>query len=132
MEMSSGIDVTPTGARPRWDRDLGALVGSRCDSCDTVVWPGRAFCHRCGEPAMRATAFATTGSLLTHTTVWVPRPGLRTPYTLGQVKLDDGPLIFGHVQGVTAATLVPAAVRLVLDPDPEKVPPFHFQVEAPQ
>lgn len=128
------MDVTPAADAPlqrdrlRLDRDAGTLVGSRCPACGTTSWPQRAVCHRCGNPATAATAFAPTGTLLTHTTVHVDRPGLASPYCLGQVHLDGGPLVFGHVRPAADGVPVPAPVRVVLDPDPSAVPPFWFEV----
>ena len=78
---------------------------------------------------MAPVEFSSRGRLLTHTTVWVQRPGIPAPYTLGQVKIDDGPLVFGHVIGLKDSTTVPAPVRIVLDPDPAAVPPFRFKLE---
>jgi uncharacterized protein len=77
--------------------------------------------------AMRPVAFEPNGSLLTCTTVWVPRPGLEPPYTLGQVKLTDGPLIFGHVRGLPRDAVMPTAVRLVVAEGEHDVPPFWFE-----
>ena len=78
---------------------------------------------------MAQTSFPATGQLLTFTTVWVARPGLTPPYTLGQIKVDNGPVVFGHVRGLTDGTRVPASVRLVVGPDPEAVPTFWFELE---
>lgn len=132
------MDVTPavdspllTGARPRADRAAGKLSGARCQSCATPSWPARAVCHRCGSHALEAESFPATGSLITYTTVYVPRPGLEIPYTLGQVHLEDnGPVIFGHVRGLTVDAKVPCRVRLVLAEHPENVPWYWFQPDG--
>ncbi len=79
---------------------------------------------------MEQTAFSGSGQLLTYTTVWVPRPGLEPPYTLGQVKLGDGPVVFGHVRRLPDEARVPVAVRLVTAADPEAVPMFWFEPEV--
>ena len=57
----------------------------------------------------------------------VPRPGLATPYVLGQVDLDDGVRIFAHGRGLTDEHRVPVPVRLVLSDEPAAVPPFVFE-----
>ena len=123
------MTMPPLAERPRMDRASGVLVGSRCDACGATSWPGRTGCHRCGRLAMEPTSFASTGSLLTCTTVWVGRPGLEPPYTIGQVKLDEGPLIFGHVRGLADAALMPLAVRLVMAASGADIPPFWFEPE---
>jgi uncharacterized OB-fold protein len=129
VELSAALDLPGTDARPRVDRASGALVGSRCESCAAVSWPGRAICHRCGKPAMHETRFASSGKLVTYTTVWVGRPGIEPPYTIGQVKLDDGPLVFGHVRRLVDGMTVPSPVRLVVAEDPSSIPPFWFEPE---
>jgi uncharacterized OB-fold protein len=78
---------------------------------------------------MTECSFEPTGTLLTFTTVWVPRPGLEPPYTIGQVKLDDGPLVFGHVRGLSSNTRVPSPVRVAISADEQAVPPFWFEAE---
>ena len=121
--------MPPLAERTRVDRTGGTLVGSRCSACGATSWPGRAGCHRCGRLAMEPASFAPSGSLLTCTTVWVARAGLEPPYTLGQVKLDDGPLIFGHVRGLAEHASMPVAVRLAMAPEADDVPPFWFEPE---
>jgi uncharacterized OB-fold protein len=129
MELTGVSELPATGERTRIDATLGALVGSRCDDCGAVSWPSRTICHRCGMPAMRETVFSSEGQLLTYTTVWVARPGIEPPYTIGQVKLDDGPLVFGHVRGLVDGTTVPAPVQMVVSPEVASIPPFWFEPE---
>jgi uncharacterized OB-fold protein len=78
---------------------------------------------------MQQESFSPEGQLLTYTTVWVARPGLIPPYTLGQIKVEEGPLVFGHVRGLRNETKVPATVRLMIDPDPDAIPMFWFELE---
>ena len=128
MDMSLALQAPLTGDRPRVDRERGCLVGSRCTGCESAAWPARSVCHRCGSPAVKSEAFCSTGSLVTYTQVWVPRPGLETPYTLGQVHLDgQGPVIFGHVRTMDPRTRVPRPVRLSLADDPGDVPWYWFE-----
>jgi len=129
VELTVALELPQTGSRPRVDRRNGVLVGSRCDECGANSWPARAVCHRCGAPVMREHSFSARGTLLTYTTVWVPRPGLEPPYTIGQVKLEDGPLVFGHIRGLADGTPVPAAVQLALADELPAVPPFWFEPE---
>ena len=67
------------------------------------------------------------GSLLSYTTVWVQRPGLPSPYVLGQVDLGDGATIFAHVRELPETTVVPIPVRVRLDADESAVPRFWFE-----
>lgn len=127
MELTGAPGLPPTSERTRIDRALGALVGSRCDDCGAVSWPSRAVCHLCGMSSMRETEFSSDGQLLTYTTVWIARPGIEPPYTIGQIKLDDGPLVFGHVRGLAQGTIVPVPVQLVVSPETASIPPFWFE-----
>lgn len=129
MALMQALDVPAVGARPRLERDGGRLVGSRCLTCGAVSWPSRAICHRCGAAPMAETAFSPTGSLLTYTTVWVGRPGLEPPYLLGQVKIDEGPLVFAHVRALAPDARVPLPVRLAVAAKEDALPPFWFEPE---
>lgn len=129
MALTPALDFPATADRCRFDFDRQCLIGSRCADCGTVSWPSRAICHRCGEPRMQETVFSRAGSLSTYTTVHVPREGLEVPYTLGQVKLDDGPMVFGHVRGLAAGVAVPVRVGLRLASDNAMFPPFWFEPE---
>lgn len=130
MALTGALDVPLAGARPRFDRQAGALIGGRCAGCGAVSWPLRAVCHRCGDATLEPTAFAARGTLISHTTVWVGPDALAPPYTIGQVMLDDGPLIFGHVRGLAGDAAVPLLVRLRLAAGADAVPPFWFEPEG--
>jgi uncharacterized OB-fold protein len=66
------------------------------------------------------------GDLITYTTVHVARPGLEVPYTLGQVSLPDGPLVFGQVRGMSGEPALPLRVRLALSSDPAVPGPWYW------
>lgn len=127
MDLTDALDVTPFPRRERFDRVAGRLLGSRCGGCGAVSWPSRPVCPRCGAAEAAELRLSDEGTLITFTTVWVPRPGLGVPYVLGQVDLADGVRIFAHGRGLTAAHRVPLPVRLVLAEDSEAVPPFVFE-----
>ncbi|WP_041775867.1 OB-fold domain-containing protein [Blastococcus saxobsidens] len=77
---------------------------------------------------MAISEFANRGRILSYTTVWVARPGLAPPYTLGQIQLDDdGPLVFGHIRELGDGTRVPVPVRMVVADTDDAVPPFWFE-----
>ncbi|WP_181764976.1 Zn-ribbon domain-containing OB-fold protein [Streptomyces albidus (ex Kaewkla and Franco 2022)] len=131
MGLEEALARTPTGERPRFDTSRGSLVGSRCTGCSTTVWPGRAVCHRCGSWDVEDIAFAGTASLLTFTEVHVARPGLEAPYTLGQVRVDEGgPLLFGRVRGLTEAVRLPCPVRIVVSGTGSGKPTYWFEPAA--
>jgi len=127
MELNAVLGATNTGARSRINRATGRLIGSRCENCGSVSWPSRAVCQRCGEAATRKLDLSDRGTLITFTSVWVPRPGLPTPYILGQVDIEDGVRIFAHGRRITEEHHVPLAVRIVLNEVSDVVPPFYFE-----
>jgi uncharacterized OB-fold protein len=131
MDLIGAIDVPPFADRRRWDSFTGRLVGTRCQECGSVSWPARPVCQRCGAAAANEIQLSDEGTLLTYTTVRVPRAGLSAPYVLGQVDLLDGVRIFAHGRGLTEEHRVPLRVRLILSDDPSRVPPFYFQPEEP-
>jgi uncharacterized OB-fold protein len=127
MELTRALDVQGTAQRIRVDRDAGVLVGSRCEGCGATSWPARAICHRCGRAGMEQWRFSAQGTLLTHTEVWTPRPGLEVPYRLGQVQVTDGPAVFCHIRELVPGRPVPLPVHVVLADDEASVPPFWFE-----
>jgi uncharacterized OB-fold protein len=113
----SALDVPDTYARRRIDPEHGTLVGSRCPSCGAMSWPSRAVCHRCGGVMTLEVSLPREGTLMSYTTVWIPRPGLPAPYSLGQVQFADC-VFFAHVRGLGGSPRVPMTVRVVLaEPD---------------
>jgi len=129
MELTPALEAPLTGERPRLDREQECLVGSRCDACGATSWPARAICNRCGSAALAEQPFSHLGSLLTYTQVWVPRPGLEPPFTLGQVEFDDGPLVFTHVRNLPEGSRVPLPVQIVLGEE-GAVPAFWVEPHA--
>lgn len=127
MELSRAADAPSTLERHRMDRDTGTLLGSRCNQCGASSWPARAICHRCGSPDVEGSVLSREGSLITYTTVWVPRPGLEPPYALGQIDLPEGVRVIAHVREVPDDARVPLPVHVVMAADADTVPPFWFE-----
>lgn len=69
---------------------------------------------------------AGEGTLLSFTEVHVPRPGLRTPYTLGQIEIGDA-LFFGHVRELPDDARVPMPVRVVVPAQADGPVSFWFE-----
>jgi uncharacterized OB-fold protein len=124
MELTAADSATPFLERARFDVDQGVLVGSRCSECGARSWPARAACARCGSVAVSQAPLPPEGSLVSYTTVWVARPGLSTPYVLGQADFGDGASVFAHVRGLESGIRVPTAVRVVISTDESAVPRF--------
>jgi uncharacterized OB-fold protein len=127
-DLAAAISIALTRDRPRANFDSPRLAGSRCSVCDTTSWPGRAICHACGSPAVKMVDFARTGTVITYTTVHIPRPGLPSPYILCQVRLDEGgPVIFGHLRNIDLVVATPHAVQTMISDDVDDIPWYWFE-----
>lgn len=125
------LALVATADRPGFDRQHGHLLGSTCLGCRLVNWPPRAVCQRCGSRESDVAPLAGTATLLSETTVWVSRPNIQAPYTLGMIRLDEGPILFAHVRsdpGDTTRIGALLAVRFANGVD--EVPAFWFVPEA--
>jgi hypothetical protein len=69
------------------------------------------------------------GTLLSHTQVWVARPGLPSPYTLGQIEIGDA-VFFAHVRGLADDAKVPTPVRVVVPSAASDTIAFWFEPVA--
>jgi hypothetical protein len=124
LELTAADSAMPFLQRARFDAEAGVLVGSLCSVCGARSWPARAACARCGSVAVSQAPLPRQGSLVSYTTVWVARPGLSTPYVLGQADFGDGASVFAHVRGLDSDIRVPAPVRAVISTDESAVPRF--------
>src|SRR6218665_151783 len=88
--------------------DAPALRGGRCHACGQVFFPMQRYgCESCGAAELDGTLLSGRGTLLARATVHLhARPDRPTPFVIGTVKLDDGPL-----------------VRTLLDAAPDALPP---------
>lgn len=128
MALTRAEQAQGTLQRPRVDPGRGSLIGSHCVKCGAQSWPGRAVCSRCGSDHVELAALPAMGSLLSFTTVWVPRKNLPVPYILGQVDFGHGASIFGHVRRLPEDAIVPLIVRVVI-PREENDGPLSFWFE---
>lgn len=124
MELIAADNATPFLSRPRFDAQAGVLIGSRCSECGARSWPARAACARCGSVAVSESPLPRQGQLVSYTSVWVARPGLSTPYVLGQAEFGDGASVFAHVKGLDREVRLPTPVRAVFSADESAVPRF--------
>jgi uncharacterized protein len=72
-----------------------AISGDRCGACGTVHFPAmRRGCERCGAGAeqLEPTELEAAGVLRSFATVR-HLPGGDVPYTVGEIRLDAGPVI---------------------------------------
>ena len=101
---------------PRFHRLQGAyyrLEGSRCRGCDARQFPPRRVCPGCGGRDLAAERFSGRATLYSATRVTQAPRGHATlaPYTVGLVRLEEGPLVTAQITDVGEETL-PAGLPL--------------------
>lgn len=91
-----------------------ALQGGRC-VCGTVFFPMQTYgCEVCGAygDALEKQALSGVGTLVSSATVYINmgQPKLAVPdvpFVVGEIALDDGPVIRAILAGAAEGTLVP-------------------------
>lgn len=107
-----------SSARP----DLPALLGGAC-ACGHVFFPLQTYgCERCGGTDLQPRALTGAGRLLASARVHLHAgKGREAPFTVGSLRLGDGPIIRTLIEGDGARLRPGAAMVGVLAPvtDPE-------------
>ncbi|GAA2902302.1 hypothetical protein GCM10010517_68190 [Streptosporangium fragile] len=97
--------------RPVADRDsaewwartaAGEFSVQRCDSCGTLRFPARAYCHRCRTRGWRWQPVAPAGRVESWIVSHQPfLPGATEPYVVVMVRLADAPecVMYGNWRG---------------------------------
>lgn len=84
------------------------LVGNVCLRCGTKHFPPRRVCNKCRGTALEPFRFDGKGELYSFTTLRSAPAGFEafTPYSVGMVKLDQGPLVEAMLTDVNEQDLV--------------------------
>ena len=95
---------------PRYHRLRKAfyrLEGSRCGACDRLFFPSRPLCPSCRSEDMQAHRFNGSGTLYSYSRMTQSPRGFQSigPYTVGMVRLDEGPLIMAQLTDVEGVEL---------------------------
>jgi uncharacterized OB-fold protein len=72
------------------------LAGSRCGACGRIAFPPVTIgCDVCGaeQISLETVDLETVGRLYSFATVHLHRGDLETPFTIGEIQLEAGPLI---------------------------------------
>ena len=102
------LPLSPQGARSRPAHGLttaaaeGRFALQVCAECGIVVYPPRDACPTCLSPRLPYRDVDAGGTLVAKTTVQVstdPYFRERTPWRVGTVKLDAGPVLMAHLHG---------------------------------
>jgi uncharacterized OB-fold protein len=95
---------------PRYHRlrhSFYRLEGTRCGACERSYFPPRAVCPQCRGRALEEIEFAGTGTLYSFSHMRQSPRGFANlgPYTVGMVRLDEGPLIMAQLTDVEGLDL---------------------------
>jgi len=102
--------LSPQGLRSRTAHGLTAAAAEGrfalqvCLDCAAVIYPPRDACPSCLSPRLPFRDVDRGGTLLAETTVQTstdPYFRERTPWRVGSVKLDAGPVVVAHLHGDT-------------------------------
>ncbi len=117
--------------KPRYN-----LSGNICKNCSTAYFPPRIVCRKCGRNSkMESMTFSGNGEIISFTEIRVPPDTFRdeAPYTVGVVKLDEGPLVEGHILEngikIDIGTKVKAAFRKMYVDGEEGPIYYHYKFE---
>jgi len=78
----------------------GFFKGLRCKQCEASIFPPKKVCTDCGSEDTEIVEFRKEGEIQTFTVIFVAPESFVAPYIVAMVKLDEGPLVMGNVEGV--------------------------------
>jgi hypothetical protein len=112
------------------------LIGNECRNCKTGYFPPRIICKNCGRKSdMHDRKFAGEGEVYSYTKIRVPPDTFReeAPYVVGVIKLDEGPMVEGHIletgKEIRIGTRVTAAFRRMYVDGDEGLIYYHYKFE---
>lgn len=88
---------------PRFWRKINQryrTIGTECTTCGTAYFPPRELCPNCRrEGNLIEKEFSGRGEVVSYTVVHDPGDNYRgnVPYTLGVIKLEEGPRVTGQI-----------------------------------
>ena len=117
--------------RPRYN-----LIGNECENCGTSYFPPRIVCRKCGRASkMVDKKFAGDGEVYSYTKIRFPPDTFKdeAPYVVGVIKLDEGPMVEGHIlengQEIGIGTRVKTAFRKMHVDGEEGLIYYHYKFE---
>lgn len=80
------------------------LIGNRCLKCGEKYFPPRQVCGECRGTEFEPFKFSGKGELYSFTTLRQAPAGFENyaPYSVGMIKLDDGPIVEAQLTDVQA------------------------------
>ncbi len=83
------------------------LIGNRCTNCGAKFFPPRQVCTECRSTEFEPFQFSGRGELYSYTTLRQAPAGFenQAPYSIGMVKLDEGPMVEAQLTDVNPEDL---------------------------
>lgn len=118
---TSMVELRPAVSEIRFDSgNEPFLIGSRCQTCETVFVGERAVCANCGSrDSISSHELADTGRVHTYSIVHRSFPGVETPFISAVIALDGGGNVQATVKDVTIDAdeqLFGVPVKIVFSP----------------
>ncbi|MFT5332371.1 MAG: putative OB-fold protein [Halioglobus sp.] len=122
--------LTPPSARTHLGLQMTAALGSNelqlqcCEDCTTVQYPPREVCSACLSDSLTWQAVDPAGSVMASTTLhhcldpWFSE---RTPWLMGSIKLDCGPVVLAHLTADVHKATTPVWIVSIEDPSGQAV-----------
>ncbi len=92
------------------------LGGNSCTNCSTNYFPPRVVCKNCGRKSkLVEKQFSGNGTIYSFTKVMVPPEAFEedAPYIIGLIKLDEGPMVEGHILDTKVEVKIGGKVKTV-------------------
>ena len=91
------------------------MAGTECVLCKNIDFPARKMCSKCGGHDLIEKNMAGVGEVVSFTILHTAPEGFdgHTPYTIGLIKLKEGPVITAQIVGNSADVAIGKPVRAV-------------------
>ncbi len=74
--------------------------GLQCNACNTLTFPPLGVCRNCGGADLKVTRISGNGTLRTFTVIRVAPEGMKPPYVVAMVELEEGAWVTGNLVGI--------------------------------
>lgn len=105
-----------------------------CADCGSLAFPPQHYgCERCGATELADVTLASRGTVIASSVVHVhAQPAPATPFTMGQVKLDGGPVVRARLSTCGSDPNGRRVHGVLRETEPESgILEFQFEVDAP-
>jgi uncharacterized OB-fold protein len=92
------MDYTLTFEQYQQGLSNGKFLGLRCENCGTLTFPSQGVCRDCGGKDLEVTEMKGEGTIRTFTVIRVAPEGMKPPYIVAMVELDEGAWAMGNLE----------------------------------